>query len=212
MSLRMGPAIRPEGEPEFRGRAFRIGMVKEQDSSNARVRVGFAEFDQMISYWLSVVVPKSQNDKMYWMPDIGEQVVCLMDERDEAGVVLGAIYSSADQPPVSSADKYHLGFKDNTTIEYDRGVHVLAITFSDQTNIRYDAASHEFALAFADGATIAYQMATHVLSIAGSGTTSAIVSAPAGIVLQAGNSQVTIAPSGISVTPPLPLSSTVAQT
>ena len=73
--------------------ALRLGIVKEQDVSLARLRVTFNEFDQMLSYWLPVVVTKTQNDKAYWLPDIGEQVVCLMDERDEAGVVLGAIYS-----------------------------------------------------------------------------------------------------------------------
>ena len=33
------------------------------------------------------------------LPDLGEQVCCLMDENDEAGVVLCAVYSSADPPP-----------------------------------------------------------------------------------------------------------------
>ena len=74
----------------------------------------------MISWWLPVVFAKTQDDKAYWIPDIGEQVVCLMDLRDEAGAVLGAIYSSADVPPVNSADKFHLGFKDGARFDYDR--------------------------------------------------------------------------------------------
>ncbi len=105
-----------------------MGIVKQQDAANAAVRVVFAEFDQMLSYWLPVVVPKTQNDKAYWMPDLGEQVVCLMDERDEAGVVLGALYSQVDATPVQSADKFHLGFKDGAVFEYDRAAHVMTIT------------------------------------------------------------------------------------
>jgi phage baseplate assembly protein gpV len=212
VSLRMGPAIQPEEQPEFRRRAFRVGIVRQQDLANARVRVGFAEFDQMLSYWLPVVVSKAQNDKVYWVPDVGEQVVCLMDERDEAGVVLGAIYSDVDRAPANSADKCHLGFKDGTTIEYDRGAHVLALTFPDATTIKYDAGAHALVLDFSDGTAISYQVVTHALSIMGGAETSILIAAPAGIIFQAGGSQVTITASGVSVTPPLPLSSTVAQT
>ena len=106
---------------------FRVGIVKAQDVQNARLRVTFPDRNQMTSWWLPIVVPKSQNDKAYWIPDIGEQVVCLMDEHDEDGAVLGCIYSSADLTPVQSADKWHLTMKDNATFEYDRSQSILAI-------------------------------------------------------------------------------------
>jgi phage baseplate assembly protein gpV len=212
VSLRIGPAVRPEEQQEFSRRPFRVGIVKEQDSAQARVRVVFEEFDQMLSYWLQVLASKTQDDKSYWMPDVGEQVVCLMDERDEAGVVLGAIYSAADIPPVDSSDKYHLAFKDDTSIEYDRVAHVLAVNFADATSIKYDAGEHSLLIGFTDGMSIGYQVATHALSVIGGPASSAIVAAPAGIVLQAGGSQVSITPSEVSITPPLPLSSTVAKT
>lgn len=193
MSLRFGPAPLVQPFSGHQSRAFRLGIVKQQDAANCRVRVAFCEFDQMLSYWLPVVVPKSQNDKIYWLPDPGEQVVCLMDERDEAGVVLGAIYSQPDQPPANSADKYHVGFKDGTFVEYDRGSHLLRISFQDGTAIIYDAGSH-------------------ALSVAGGEQMTLSASAPAGIVLESGSSQVSINPSGVSIIPPLPTSSTVAQT
>ncbi len=63
---------------------FRVGLVKQQDLQGARVRVAFPDRDQMLSYWLPILFSKTQNDKSYWIPDIGEQVVCLMDEHDEA--------------------------------------------------------------------------------------------------------------------------------
>lgn len=106
---------------------FRVGLVKEQDTQGARVRVTFPDHDQMISYWLPIVVFKTQDDKAYWIPDLGEQVVCLMDEHDEAGAVLGAIYSVVDTPPVQSSDKCHFSFKDGATFEYDRSTHAFAI-------------------------------------------------------------------------------------
>jgi len=106
---------------------YRVGIVKTQDTVNARVRVVFPDRDQMESWWLPVVFAKTQNDKIYWIPDVGEQVVCMMDEYDEDGAVLGAIYSSADTAPVASADKLHWTSKDGATFEYDRSVHSLQI-------------------------------------------------------------------------------------
>ena len=88
--------------------AFRVGIVQQQDAARAKVRVVFPDYDEVVSWWLPVIFAKTQNDKTYWLPDVGEQVVCLMDLRDEAGAVLGAIYSDVDLPPVNSADKFHL--------------------------------------------------------------------------------------------------------
>ena len=203
--------------------AFRLGIVKDQDPSLGRLRVAFSEFDQMLSYWLPVVVPKTQNDKAYWLPDIGEQVVCLMDGRDEAGVVLGAVYSQADTTPVQSADKCHLGFKDGTAMEYDRAAHVLALSFQDTTVIKYDggahaltlnfedqaaieydSAGHSLALDFTDGTAIKYDAVVHAFSMLGGDGTSVTINAPAGITLQSDKSYVTILPAGVTMNPPLP--------
>jgi phage baseplate assembly protein gpV len=202
--------------------AFRLGIVKEQDLSLGRLRVVFIELDQMLSYWLPLVVPKTQNDKAYWMPDVGEQVVCLMDQHDEAGVVLGAIYSQPDTTPVQSADKFHLSFKDGTAIEYDRGAHVLSLGFSDQTSIKYDGGAHALTLSFADQATIKYDAAAHafelspsdgtlikydatahMFSVIGCAASSVIINAPLSISLQSGGSFVNITPGGVVINPPL---------
>jgi phage baseplate assembly protein V len=111
-----------------RNPAFRVGIVHEQDAAHAKVRVVFPDYDEVVSWWLPVVFAKTQNDKAYWIPDVGEQVVCLMDLRDEAGAVLGAIYSNADAPPVSSADKFHLAFRDGASVDYDRAAHALTMS------------------------------------------------------------------------------------
>jgi len=107
---------------------FRVGIVQEQDVARARVRVVFPDYDQIVSWWLFVVVPKTQNDKAYWMPDIGEQVLCLMDVHDEDGAVLGAIYSRVDTTPVQSADKWHVSMQDGAKFEYDRCSHQFLIS------------------------------------------------------------------------------------
>ena len=107
---------------------YRVGIVDAQNLATGRVRVTFLGRDHLQSWWLPVLAPKTQSDKAYWMPDLGEQVVCLMDEHDEDGCVLGAIYSTVDTPPVSSADKFHASFKDGAAFEYDRAAHALSIS------------------------------------------------------------------------------------
>lgn len=109
---------------------YRRGIVKAVDPATARVRVEFPDADGMVSYWLEVAQRRTlaAGDRDYWMPDVGEAVAVLMDEQDEAGVVLGAIYSSADPPPVSSADKRHTVHKDGAVFEYDRATHTWTVS------------------------------------------------------------------------------------
>ena len=132
--------------------AYRVGIVQERDVARAKVRVVFPDYDQVVSWWLPVVFAKTQNDKLYWMPDVGEQVVCLMDVRDEAGAVLGAIYSSADTPPVSNSNIMHLGFLDGTSVEYDRAAHVLDFRFNDGAEMTYDGGNHSLTIELPGGA------------------------------------------------------------
>jgi phage baseplate assembly protein gpV len=133
--------------------AFRVGIVQQQDAAHAKVRVVFPDYDEVVSWWLPVVFAKTQSDKAYWIPDVGEQVVCLMDLRDEAGAVLGAIYSNADAPPVNSADKFHLAFKDGASVDYDRAAHVLDLKFEDHGEIKYDGVAHALTMSLPVGGT-----------------------------------------------------------
>ena len=107
---------------------FRIGKVVAVDEETAKVKVELEDTDKVISYWLPVVVQKAQDDKFYWLPDIGELVlVGFLDYGIEQGFVLGSIYNQQDKPPVADKDKMHIQFKDGTVIEYDRNTHKLLI-------------------------------------------------------------------------------------
>jgi phage baseplate assembly protein V len=145
---------------------YRVGIVKVQDAANARVRVVFPDRDQMESWWLSVLFAKTQNDKMYWMPDVGEQVVCMMDEYDEDGAVLGAIYSSADRPPVTTADKLHWTSKDGAVFEYDRSIHALQMTVPSGGTVAITANGASIAI---DGAGNVAIAAAGQIQLAGGG-------------------------------------------
>ncbi|HTU55736.1 MAG TPA: phage baseplate assembly protein V [Acetobacteraceae bacterium] len=111
---------------------FRTGLITAQNVTSGQVRVQFPDRDGVVSYWLPVIVPKTQNDKFFFMPDIGEQVVVLMDEHDEYGAVVGAIPSTVDAPPPGmTSDKFYAVFKDGTVIAYDRATHVLTAALGD---------------------------------------------------------------------------------
>lgn len=107
---------------------IKVGKVVAVDEKTCRVRVQLLDNDEVVTYWLPVVVSKSQKDKFYWLPDIGEEVVCAFLEHGiEQGFVLGAIYNEKDIVPVGSKDKFHVRFEDGTWIEYDRKAHKLKI-------------------------------------------------------------------------------------
>ena len=144
---------------------FRVGIVQQQDPAHAKVRVVFPDYDEMISWWLPIVFFKTQDDKAYWLPDIGEQVVCLMDLRDEAGAVLGAIYSSADTPPANSADIFEIAFKDGARLNYNRATHIFDLLFHDTSELTYNAQSHQLDLKFQDQADLHYDGLQHALTV-----------------------------------------------
>lgn len=104
----------------------RVGVVTNTYPQTGTVRVHLVDVDDSVSYELPMLFRKTFNDKEYWMPDIGEHVVCLFSGQGlEQGFVLGAIYCTADPVPVSSQDKCHITFNDGTVIEYDRAAHKL---------------------------------------------------------------------------------------
>lgn len=106
---------------------LKYGTVSAVDPSKCRVRVQFADYDGLESAWLPVMQSKTLKDQHYSLPDVGEHVVTLLDQRGEDGVILGSIYSDADLPPVTSGDKHHIKFEDGSTVEYDRSSGTLAV-------------------------------------------------------------------------------------
>jgi phage baseplate assembly protein V len=104
----------------------RVGTVKSIYPERGTVRVEFADIDGVITDELPLVFAKTLLDKYYFIPDIGEQVICVfLPYGIERGFVVGAIYSKKDTVPVKSQDKWHVVFNDGTFLEYDRKNHVL---------------------------------------------------------------------------------------
>lgn len=99
----------------------RLGYVVEVIPEEAKVRVECQDADALKTYKLPVVSHKTRCDKDYWMPDVGEHVLCVFLPLGlEVGFVLGSFYSLADTPPVISPDKAHIRWLDGSWVEYDR--------------------------------------------------------------------------------------------
>lgn len=109
---------------------LRFGIVSKINPLSAQARVSF-EDDTSISYWLPVIQRKTLKDKSYIMPDIGEQVACLMDENSEDGVILGSIYSSEDAPVVTGEKQISFNLENNSLINIDKETNTLTITFQN---------------------------------------------------------------------------------
>ena len=109
---------------------LRFGIVSQINPVLAQARVNFGD-DESTSYWLPIIQSKTMKDKFFVMPDIGEEVACLMDENSEDGVILGAIYSSVDLPVVTSEKQISLNLENNSLINIDKETNTLTITFEN---------------------------------------------------------------------------------
>lgn len=109
---------------------WRRGIVTELKASAAMVKVKFPDEDGMVSDWLPVLLPFTLGGRAYWLPRVNSQVVVLLDEHGEDGVVMGGIYSSADPAPSCNADAFHVELEDGTAITLTAGK-IIATTPGD---------------------------------------------------------------------------------
>ena len=107
-----------------------FGTICDVDHAKGLVRVEF-KADGITSAWLPIVVPGSLENKYFHPFAIKELVACSMDERLENGVVLGAVYSSKNQPDGSSADVVRVKFKDDSEMEYNTDGSRLKVKIGD---------------------------------------------------------------------------------
>ena len=108
---------------------LKFGIVTNINPTLAQARVQFAD-DDILSYWLPILQQKTQKDKFYAIPDIGEHVACLMDDNSEEGVILGAIYSALDSTPASSKTQLMIKFEDESFIQFDKTTGILTLKFN----------------------------------------------------------------------------------
>ena len=107
---------------------YKLGVVSAVEPDTCRARVKFPAKGDIESYWLEVLVPDTATDKDYHLPTIGAVVAVLLDDREESGCILGAVYNATNKPPSPSATVRRVTFGDGTVIEYDRATHKLHVS------------------------------------------------------------------------------------
>ena len=100
---------------------IRVGVIAQLDEANARVivRAGGLTTD-----WLPWLTLRAGEDRTWWAPEPGEQVLVLSPYGDPAqAVVLPAIYQEAHPAPGSVKTTSRVEFKDGAFVQYDREGH-----------------------------------------------------------------------------------------
>ena len=119
---------------------IRIGRVSSIDVNTNTARVAFSDKDDLVSGNLMIVNRGSMVDKDYWIPDIDEQVLCLMLPNKSGlglneGFILGSFFSAEDPPQERSTDVRAVKFGDGTVIKHDRSTGNLTVNATGDISI-----------------------------------------------------------------------------
>ncbi len=97
---------------------IRIGIIAELDEGNARVTV---HVGGLTTDWLPWLTQRASQDRTWWAPEPGEQVLVLSPYGDPAqAVVLPASYQEASPARTNLRTTSRTEFQDGAFIEYDR--------------------------------------------------------------------------------------------
>lgn len=110
---------------------IRVGEVTSVNAKAFTARVRFIDRDDVESYDLRLIVPRSLKNKFYTAPDVGEPVLCLfLPTGVEAGFIVGSYYTNSLERPAAEQGKTAALFEDGTLVEYDRATHRLLVDAS----------------------------------------------------------------------------------
>lgn len=103
--------------------ALRWGKVVEISPDHSQVRIETDELDEIPTYWVSILYPKTLYDKYYWCVDLDEHVWFLWDEQGEEGVVLGAFYCAEVLPEAPDIEETEAIWRDCSYERYHKVKH-----------------------------------------------------------------------------------------
>ena len=121
---------------EEAGATFAFGLVTAVDARRGWARVSLPEYDNLETAFLPVLQRRTHRDKALDLPDVGEQVVVLLDFRGEDGVILGAVWSDADPVPQPEGPDVDVRrYADGTVLCYDRAAHKLTAEVQGEISV-----------------------------------------------------------------------------
>jgi len=97
---------------------IRVGTVIAADYTDARVTV---RCDGIATDWLPWVTRRAGNDRDWWAPDIGEQVIVIAPSGVmRAAFVLPALYANAHPEPAASPDIHTIRYGNGDVVTHNR--------------------------------------------------------------------------------------------
>jgi len=107
---------------------IRIGQVSSRCEHTCSCRVAFDDLDEMVSYDMQILQPRTVNAQTYTLPEVGEHVLCaFLPTGIEEGYILGSFYTARNMPPKQEAGIYYTKYEDGTLIEYNLNTHTARI-------------------------------------------------------------------------------------
>lgn len=105
---------------------IKVGEVSSVDTAKGTARVVFDDEEGIVSNDLQVLQRNTIENQGLWLPDVGEDVVCLfIPNGEEDGFIIGSFYSDEIEPPKDGATKRYVVFKDEAEFVYDWESHEL---------------------------------------------------------------------------------------
>jgi len=108
----------------------RRGTVSSVNAAAGTVKVIYDDKDKALSADLHPLSRGSAGNRDYWLPDVGDSVVCLINpasKNSNDGWVLGTAFSRKQPPNAASADVRRIDFGDGSFIEFNRAPGSLTI-------------------------------------------------------------------------------------
>lgn len=101
-----------------------IGVVSTVNGANGTATVTRPDMDGKVSAALYVLQRGTHDTKEYWMPAVGDQVLCVLlpnttGKGPSRGCIVGAIYSAKDGPVESNPDARSTVWPDGSFVKYD---------------------------------------------------------------------------------------------
>ena len=107
---------------------IRVGVIVELNDATARVKV---RTGGIVTDWLPWLTHRAGEDRSWWAPEPGEQVVVLSPYGDQSqAFVIPAIYQNAYPATADKRTIRRTIYQDGTVVEYDRESHVMNTTLN----------------------------------------------------------------------------------
>ena len=104
---------------------IRLGTVEQADYQSQRIRV---RSGAQLTHWIPWASRRAGQDREWWAPDMGEQVIVLSPSGDASqAVAIGAIYQDAAPAPDADPEMHRTVYRDGTQVIYDRRSHHLTL-------------------------------------------------------------------------------------